>query len=158
MEYRNAKVLANGWIDCELNHPDFGWIPFTADPNDAGTQFDVAELHQTMLNDPKTEPWDGKPMPRFVPQEITRSQCAMQLFTLGMISGEEAIAMTQTGVPPAAVQSYLNTLPATDKVKATIGFAAASYHRDNPVLLALMEANDLDSDQIDDFFIAASQN
>lgn len=34
MEYRNAHYNANGTIDCELNHPRFGWIPFTADEND----------------------------------------------------------------------------------------------------------------------------
>lgn len=27
-------VNDNGTIDCELLHPQFGWVPFTADPND----------------------------------------------------------------------------------------------------------------------------
>ena len=34
MEYRNAVLNDNGTIDCEINHPDLGWIPFTADPDD----------------------------------------------------------------------------------------------------------------------------
>lgn len=34
IEYRNVVALENGTFDCEINHPDFGWIPFTADPND----------------------------------------------------------------------------------------------------------------------------
>lgn len=34
MEYRSAHYNANGTIDCELNHPLFGWIPFTANEND----------------------------------------------------------------------------------------------------------------------------
>lgn len=34
MEYRNPIYTADGRIDCEVNHPDYGWIPFTADPND----------------------------------------------------------------------------------------------------------------------------
>ena len=25
----------NGTIDCEFNHPFFGWLPFTADPDDS---------------------------------------------------------------------------------------------------------------------------
>lgn len=33
-EYRSPKYNANGTIDVEINHPDFGWIWFTADPND----------------------------------------------------------------------------------------------------------------------------
>ena len=34
MNYRNAHYLADGRIDCEIEHPKHGWIPFTADPND----------------------------------------------------------------------------------------------------------------------------
>jgi len=35
MKYRNAKFTAQpNVIDCEIKHPVYGWIPFTADPND----------------------------------------------------------------------------------------------------------------------------
>ena len=34
MKFRNAKYNAFGTIDCEIEHPKYGWIPFTADPND----------------------------------------------------------------------------------------------------------------------------
>jgi len=35
MKYRSAKYINdNGWIDCEINHPDHGWIPYTLDPAD----------------------------------------------------------------------------------------------------------------------------
>ena len=54
MNYRNAKRLANGWIDCEIEHETFGWIPFTCDPNDTGAQFDVSALHAQMDVDPAT--------------------------------------------------------------------------------------------------------
>lgn len=54
MNYRNARRLSNGWIDCEIEHPTYGWIPFTCDPNDTGAQFDVAALHAQMDADPTT--------------------------------------------------------------------------------------------------------
>ena len=54
MEYRNAKHIGQNRIDCEINHPDLGWIPFTCDPEDTGAQFDVAELHGRMAADPDT--------------------------------------------------------------------------------------------------------
>jgi hypothetical protein len=54
MNYRNAHRLANGWIDCEIEHETFGWIPFTCDPNDTGALFDVATLHAQMDADPAT--------------------------------------------------------------------------------------------------------
>lgn len=34
METRNAIYNEHGTIDCEINHPEFGWIPFTASPDD----------------------------------------------------------------------------------------------------------------------------
>lgn len=35
MNYRNARYInSNGWIDCEIEHPQFGWIPYTLDPAD----------------------------------------------------------------------------------------------------------------------------
>lgn len=34
MEFRNPVYNAFGTIDCEINHPNFGWVPFTADPDD----------------------------------------------------------------------------------------------------------------------------
>lgn len=45
MEIRNPRFNARGSIDCEINHPEFGWIPFTADPNDdAGAAIHAAAL------------------------------------------------------------------------------------------------------------------
>jgi|TARA_E500000318_G_C3554216_1_gene210314 hypothetical protein len=34
MEVRNLKYTWDGRIDCEINHSEYGWIPFTADEND----------------------------------------------------------------------------------------------------------------------------
>lgn len=34
MNIRNARYAAGGMIDCEYEHPKFGWIPFTANPAD----------------------------------------------------------------------------------------------------------------------------
>lgn len=34
MEYRNPKFNMFGTIDCEVKHPAYGWIPFTASPDD----------------------------------------------------------------------------------------------------------------------------
>ena len=34
MEARNPTYNAHGTIDVEINHPQFGWIPFTASPDD----------------------------------------------------------------------------------------------------------------------------
>lgn len=54
MNYRNAKRLANGWIDCEIEHETYGWVPFTCDPSDTGALFDVVALYAAMDADPAT--------------------------------------------------------------------------------------------------------
>jgi len=54
MQYRNPKKTAGVAIDCEINHPVYGWIPFTADPSDTGAAFDVASLYAALAADPST--------------------------------------------------------------------------------------------------------
>lgn len=56
-EFRNAKYLENGFIDCEINHPKLGWIPFTADRNDTGAQFDVAEFYDRIVESGDIPPY-----------------------------------------------------------------------------------------------------
>lgn len=34
MDIRSPRYLADGRIDCEVNHPTYGWVPFTADKED----------------------------------------------------------------------------------------------------------------------------
>lgn len=34
MKTRNPIYIANGRINCEIEHPQYGWIPFTASPTD----------------------------------------------------------------------------------------------------------------------------
>jgi hypothetical protein len=42
MEIRNPIYNVFGTIDCEINHPDYGWIPFTASPDDRPDIYDAA--------------------------------------------------------------------------------------------------------------------
>jgi len=34
MNYRNAKYVTETIIDCEIEHEDYGWIPYSLDPTD----------------------------------------------------------------------------------------------------------------------------
>lgn len=34
-QIRNATPLPDGSFDCEIDHPQFGWIPFTAREHDS---------------------------------------------------------------------------------------------------------------------------
>lgn len=45
-EVRNAQSLniENTLFDVEINHPDYGWIPYTLDPSDTDDTVDNSEL------------------------------------------------------------------------------------------------------------------
>lgn len=49
MNYRNAKRIDEaGRIDCEIEHPQFGWIPYTLDPADIDMTINNDELLAAM--------------------------------------------------------------------------------------------------------------
>ena len=44
-EARNASYIdADGTIDCEINHPEYGWIPYTLRDSDTDTTVDNAAV------------------------------------------------------------------------------------------------------------------
>jgi hypothetical protein len=48
MEVRNARYIDDTRIDCEINHPVHGWIPYTLDPNDTDMTVDNVALRKAM--------------------------------------------------------------------------------------------------------------
>lgn len=93
----------------------------------------------------------------YVPQSITRRQCAIELRERNLITAQEALDMTRTGIPPAMVQQIFNTLPPNDKIIAETDFAADTYLRSNPLLIQIMTATGASDQDIDDFFISAEK-
>lgn len=47
-EVRNGVYKENGLIDCEINHPEYGWIPYTINDDDTDTTIDNTVL-KTLL-------------------------------------------------------------------------------------------------------------
>lgn len=41
---RNPAYNADGYIDLEINHPDYGWIPYTLNMSDEDTTVDNDKL------------------------------------------------------------------------------------------------------------------
>lgn len=48
MQYRNAKYIDAIRIECEINHPVYGWIPYGLDPADTDMTVDNGELLAAM--------------------------------------------------------------------------------------------------------------
>ena len=47
-EFRNAKYINETIIDCEINHPELGWLPFSCHPEDTGSTVDVVKLYEKL--------------------------------------------------------------------------------------------------------------
>lgn len=56
-EFRNAQYLVDGRINCDINHPVYGWIQFTADREDTGALFDVVEFFDRMVASGQVAPY-----------------------------------------------------------------------------------------------------
>ena len=52
-QYRNAKALdlEATIFNVEINHPEFGWIPYTLDPSDTDMTIDNADLLELIGSD-----------------------------------------------------------------------------------------------------------
>jgi polyphosphate kinase len=64
MEYKNTKYNKYGTIDCDINHPEFGWITTTLSPEDPETadlfnevlsNGDIAEYEEVQLTPEQIE-------------------------------------------------------------------------------------------------------
>lgn len=169
MNYRNAQTLADGRIDCEIEHPKFGWIPFTCDADDTGAAFDVAALHQQMAADPATAAYVPP-----TPEEIAQSedealQAARQGMTMtfaqlliGLVAeawiteaeGEAWLA----GTLPAPVLALIATLPAEHQFPAKARAIAPSVViRTDPLVSSLGAAQGKTDAELDAFFTTYAQ-
>ena len=92
MEYRNAKCISETVIDCEINHPKHGWIPFSCDLSDTGAELDVVALHEVMAADPDTI--------AFAPPTISELEAEAAIFVL-----QERNNLLATVVDPIATNA-----------------------------------------------------
>lgn len=73
MNIRNPIFTADNRIDCEIEHPNFGWLPFTADPNDVEQHGrDIYEAALAMGPAPYVAP--PAHVPTKVEQEAARAE------------------------------------------------------------------------------------
>lgn len=137
MELRNAKYNQYGTIDCEIDHPVFGWIPFTASPNDS--EEIGRTIYATALEGDVEEyisPPDPEPM---VPDRITARQFKMQLELSGLTSTVEDWVAQQTKLIQIAYEN------------------SSTFVRTEPMMQAGFTALGFTEEEGDAFFLSASQ-
>jgi hypothetical protein len=98
------------------------------------------------------------PRPEPVPQTISDLQFFQQLAVGGTITQAEALAAVKVGTIPATLQGIVDGLsdPA-QKFAANMRLAGATvFERSHPLTEAIGAAQGMSSEQVDDFFRAAS--
>lgn len=136
-EFRFPTYNQFGSIDLEVNHPQYGWIPFTAsadDPEEYGrTLFTEATAGEVA---PYVEP---EPVPAPIPDRVTARQFKLQLLAAGLLDQVEAWIASQS----QAVQiAYANS---------------GTFVRDEPMMQAGFAALGFTPEQVDAFFMAADR-
>lgn len=136
MDFRNAHYNAAGTIDMEIMHPTWGWIPFTAAPNDVATYTADLFIRAKDIAAPYVPPAPTfQPLPRLA-------------FWL---------VAAQIGVTKAAVLAQIEAMPdGLDKEIARVYVEEAqTYHRDDPHVIMFSELNNIPSAQLDTLWLWA---
>jgi len=134
MEYRNAQRNAFGTIDCEINHPVYGWIPTTASANDAETKvlFAILELDDATLPAPPPQNAASILAQWRAGAVASQAQIRLTLHQLGLLETVQAIANA-------------------DQAASIVWEYADSIRRASPFIDALKGEKFTDA-QIDDIF------
>ncbi|WP_373054609.1 hypothetical protein [Thioalkalivibrio sp.] len=138
MNYRNPAYNALGTIDCEVEHPEHGWIPITLSPDDPPT----ADLYAT-VNTGTVAPYEAPTVSIEQQREgmvVSRFQAKAALSNAGML---------------ATVQAMMDD-PSTPEVYRLAWQDATEFRRTSPTLTAMNAVLGLTDEQLDDLFVAAA--
>lgn len=90
--------------------------------------------------------------------DISDRQFFQELSIMGLITEAEALAAVKTGEIPAAMNGFINSLPAEQQFTARMVLCGAtSFSRTHPLVQAFGAGVGMTSEQIDQLWIAASQ-
>ena len=152
MEWRNPQYNQFGTIDCEINHPEYGWIPFTASPDDPEEH--GRALHAEIMGHGQIAPY-VPPSPESI-REAWRESAVLspaEFFIaakrLGILTPEEALEAAKGNAPELFIQ-IVSQAPDVDAVEAQILFARMTVvGRNHPFVLGAIQVLDKDPHDVD---------
>lgn len=143
---RNPKYATpNGsLIDVELNHPEYGWIPFTASPDDEEQHGrDIyAAAHAGEYGPVAAHGAEPAPEP-VIPHSVTRRQGRLALLGVGKLDQVEAMI--------AAIEDPV------ERRAAEIEYEADTWERSNAFLQAMWAQLGGTEAELDALFVLASE-
>jgi hypothetical protein len=155
MAIRNPIFTADNRIDCEIEHPDFGWIPFTADPNDVEPH--GRDIYAAALQMGPAAYVPPPPAPEPVPHSITFAQLLIGLVAEQWMSEADGDGWL-SGTLPAPVLAVIGSLPESQRFAARArALRPSEVQRADPLLAAMGVAVGKTEAEIDTFFRTYSQ-
>lgn len=140
MQYRNARFLPDGRINCEIEHPRHGWIPFTASPDDdrdsgraVHAEIVAAGTAVPYVHDPVAELAEFRAMAACTPLQF--------MLALGETRWNRVEAMMNRPQTGWAMKQRMKAAPV--------------WKRNSPVVAAVQAELGLTDIQMDDIFKAA---
>lgn len=148
MLVKNIKYSSkdNYYIDMDIDHPIYGWIPFTASKYDL--EVFGRELYNNAIDGVYGEiaPYVEPELPSFllVPKSISLRQAREILIIRGLFE---------------QVQSYIESIEDPTQKAIILNYWEYStvFERRNPTVLQMAEMLGLSSEQLDELFIEASK-
>lgn len=138
MNVRNPKYSEHGSVECEVEHPVYGWIPFHAVAGDPESDKVLARIAADALPIAAAPP----PPPPPIPTRVTMRQARRALYDAGLLDHVNA-----------AVAAF----PGDIGDKARIDWEyAQDIKRDDPIVQAMIPSLGLTEPQLDALFTAAA--
>jgi hypothetical protein len=146
---RNPIYTADNRIDCEIEHPQLGWIPFTADPDDVEQH--GRDIYAAALAAGPAAYVPPPPQPEPIP-DLSFAQLMIGLVSEGWITTAEGESWL-TGTLPAPVLALIGTLPEAQRFPAKArALRPTIVERTDPLVSALGLAQGKSPEQLDTFF------
>jgi hypothetical protein len=152
MNWRNPKHNVAGTIDCEIQHPVFGWIPFTANRDDTEAQFDVSAMLDEIEAAGNIAAYDGPDAATIARNNmapLSRRQVFIMLNAKGFLTEEEAESAAAGNAVPATIAATFDALVATgtwtaaERAAARITFLSFTLaYRTEPMVPLLVAGED----------------
>ena len=136
MNIRNAAFNRFGTIDCEIEHPKFGWIPFTASPDDPEKL--GKDIHAVAIKGTVT-PYVAPQVLAVIPASVSARQFKLQLEIQGLTLAVETWVASQSKLVRIA---YANS---------------GRFDRDEPMLQAGFKALGFTDAALDAFYVEAAK-
>ena len=155
MEFRNAKYNAAGTIDCEIDHPRYGWIPITIDETEYPDLYPLVLASEPAAYVAPAEPTAAEVLAdKRTRATIDLADLLLKLVQASAITVQEAKAWVRDNTLPAAITDAIDGLTGQlNQISAEIEARRdARIQRNGLFIQALQAAYSRTDAQIDALF------